>query len=315
MVGLLSLVSTLLLLFSVLSKILVTSASIDAYCGTNYFQAQSDCKLECIDGDDSECSEKLGPEYKCFMFTGCTDKVASDVATEIYSNNEHILRRASENNNTVTTSGGTGNSGCSCINTTDTILQVQGRECTLQDGSRGVYAGNIRMCVAPSYGSSFCMQHDLISDPDCSITENDLATHAIPQYCARSWCYVDVEQCKKESLEIIYRSSYFDVDTNVDLFFSYSTCNSTAEDFIEAQDTVVFSQALGGIDILANVPNYYNPSMFKRNGDGGIITSTNDAGGEEYYYNDAIPWEGAAIEYVQEIVQVRCAIHMFAESA
>ena len=55
--------------------------------------------------------------------------------------------------------------------------------------------------------------------------------------------------------------------------------------------------------------------MFKRNGDGGIITSTNDAGGEEYYYNDAMPWEGAAIEYVQEIVQVRCAIHMFAESA
>ena len=55
--------------------------------------------------------------------------------------------------------------------------------------------------------------------------------------------------------------------------------------------------------------------MFKRNGDGGIITSTNDAGGEEYYYNDAMPWEGAAIEYVQEIVQVRCAIHMFAVSA
>ena len=48
--------------------------------------------------------------------------------------------------------------------------------------------------------------------------------------------------------------------------------------------------------------------MFKRNDDGDVITSTKDEGGEEYYYNDAIPWEGALIEYVQEIVQVSCAI-------
>ena len=305
MVGLLSLVSTLLLLFSVLSKILVTSASIDAYCGTNYFQAQSDCKLECIDGDDSECSEKLGPEYKCFMFTGCTDKVASDVATEIHSNNKHTLRRASENNITVTTSGGTGNSGCSCINTTDTILQVQGRECTLQDGSRGVYAGNIRMCVAPSYGSSFCKQHDLISDPDCSLTDNNLDEHLIPQYCSRPWCYVDLQQCKK-SKEIIYRSSYFDTDTGVDVFFSYSTCNSTSDDFFEAQETALVLNGLGGIDMLANIPTYYYPYMFKKNSDGENIESTMDEGGKEYYYNDTIPWEGAAIKYVQEIIQVSC---------
>ena len=153
--------------------------------------------------------------------------------------------------------------GCPCINTTDTLLQVQDRECKLQDGSRGVYAGNGRMCVAPSYGSSICKQHDLISDPDCSITENDLDTYVIPQYCTRPWCYVDLEQCKVESQDIIYRSSYFDVDTDVDLFFSYSTCNSTADDFIEAQDTALVSQALGGIGILANVPNYYNPSQYR----------------------------------------------------
>ena len=255
----LSLLSSLLLLFSVLSKIGVTSASIDAYCGTDYFQAQSDCKLECIDGDDLECSKNLGPEYKCFMFTGCTEKVASDVATDVHSISERTPPYASASIDTVTKTGGTGNSGCSCINTTNTLLQVQTRECTLQDGSRGVYTGSGRMCVAPSYGSSMCKQHDLISDPDCSITENDLDIHAIPQYCTRSWCYVDLEQCKSESQDIIYRSSYFDEDTNVDLFFSYSTCNSTADDFMEAQDTALVSQALGGIDILANVPNYYNP--------------------------------------------------------
>ena len=44
--------------------------------------------------------------------------------------------------------------------------------------------------------------------------------------------------------------------------------------------------------------------MFKRNGMGDVITSTADEGGEDYYYNDAIPWEGASIKYIQEIVQV-----------
>eukprot|EP00956_Cyclotella_meneghiniana_P012087 scaffold17153_cov65-Cyclotella_meneghiniana.AAC.2 len=301
------LLSPLLSLLSLTSNIQLALASIDAYCGTDFLKAQSDCKLECIDGDDSNCSTTLGPEYKCFWFTGCTEKLASQGAiTDNHSvSNGHTLFHASGIINTETKTRGTGNSGCPCINTTNTLLQVQDRECTLQDGSRGVYAGSGQMCVEPSYGSSFCKQHDLISDPDCSLTDNNLDEHLIPQYCSRPWCYVDLQQCKK-SKEIIYRSSYFDTDTGVDVFFSYSTCNSTSDDFFEAQETALVLNGLGGIDILANVPNYYYPYMFKKNSDGENIESTMDEGGEECYYNDTIPWEGAAIKYVQEIIQVSC---------
>ena len=52
------------------------ASALDAYCGKDYFDAVASCVFEC-NGDDSECIE-FGPDYSCFMYTGCTDKVANN---------------------------------------------------------------------------------------------------------------------------------------------------------------------------------------------------------------------------------------------
>jgi hypothetical protein len=60
----------------------------------------------------------------------------------------------------------------------------------------------------------------------------------------------------KNSYERIYRSDYFSFDSGVDLFYSYSTCNSTADDWFKRTN----DDLLLGVSILANVPIYQLPS-------------------------------------------------------
>ena len=81
-----------------------------------------------------------------------------------------------------------------------------------------------------------------------------------PAYCIRRFCYVDVATCKRESYERVYRSSYFSFESEVDIFYSYSTCNSSADDWLAVEEDIVRSRALGGISIDANVPYYVLPS-------------------------------------------------------
>jgi hypothetical protein len=49
-----------------------------------------------------------------------------------------------------------------------------------------------------------------------------------------------------ESEERIFRSGYFDFDSGVDLFYSYSTCNSTAEDWLKEADGVLGNSIFDG---------------------------------------------------------------------
>ena len=111
----------------------------------------------------------------------------------------------------------------------------------------------------------------------------------------------------------------------VDVYFSYSTCNSTVDDWTSAQGMKIGPKGfMGGADIVANVPayrppcklnrvfvsslvivggfnNYYSVSdIYKKDGEGEFIPSI----GPEYYDN-AIPWEGAYIDLVNDIVDVR----------
>ena len=59
-------------------------------------------------------------------------------------------------------------------------------------------------------------------------------------------CYVDPSTCARESEERVLRSGYFDFDSGVDLFYSYSTCNSTADDWIAVEGDVVGGGLNGG---------------------------------------------------------------------
>ena len=111
----------------------------------------------------------------------------------------------------------------------------------------------------------------------------------------------------------------------MDVYFSYSTCNATVGDWTSAQGVKIGPKGfMGGADIVANVPafrppcklninfvsslvivggfnNYYSVSdIYKKDGEGEFIPSI----GPEYYDN-AIPWEGAYIDLVNDIVDVR----------
>ena len=150
-----------------------------------------------------------------------------------------------------------GNAGCPCINISDKLSSLTDRSCILADGSSGVHLTLGGACVSPTYGSSACLQHEMIHDPICNYSA--ITSIVAPPYCFRPWCYVDVESCIKDSDERVYRSSYFDFDSEIDVYFSYSTCNSTADDWLEAQKTDLVASLLEGANILGNVPTYTLP--------------------------------------------------------
>eukprot|EP00986_Skeletonema_menzelii_P008552 scaffold3643_cov132-Skeletonema_menzelii.AAC.2 len=64
---------TLLLLLNLFTSTTLASV-LDNYCGKDWVNAANACPLHCPSGDDSECST-LGPEYGCFLFTGCHERV------------------------------------------------------------------------------------------------------------------------------------------------------------------------------------------------------------------------------------------------
>ena len=154
----------------------------------------------------------------------------------------------------------TGNAGCPCINVTDALFSLTDRSCEMQQNGTGIHLHRGDACVSPTYGSDFCLQHDMIHDPACA-PELVSKGEVVSPYCFRSWCYVDLESCTKDSDERVYRSYYFDDESGIDIYYSYSTCNSTADDWFDVlgQDTTSKSSALGGIDIVGSVPTYYFP--------------------------------------------------------
>ena len=188
------------------------------------------------------------------------------------------------------------------------------------------------------YGSSHCYQHDLLSDDQqcnmkrlirqqeqqqnendgnsifnlnitgaISSTSNSNSNKILPAYCFRPWCYVNPKTCSKNSYERIYKSSYFYDETisgiggeEVDLFYSYSTCNSSADDWFDIEADIVGSDKLfGGVDLEAAIPTYIMPMLYKRDNNGDIFQELGDE-----YYDNTIPFEGVYIHFVKEITAI-----------
>ncbi len=187
----------------------------------------------------------------------------------------------------------TGNEGCGCINQTSVLASLDYRDCTTANGLPGVYITLDGSCVAYEYGSSTCLQHDLIHDPIC---QGDLSTAIIEPYCFQSWCYVDASSCKKNSDEVVYKSDYF--PSQHDIFYSYTTCNST-NDYKRSNDTV---SVAGGVNISAVVPTYFYPMLNKELPDGTSLWTRSDD--RKYYFDDSIPFGGVYIDYINSIVQL-----------
>lgn len=195
----------------------------------------------------------------------------------------------------------TGNEGCHCINQTSFLSTLQNRGCITPDNRPGVYLTLGGSCVSYDYGSNACLQHDLLHDPKCLFVNNTSNTNnaIIPPYCFQSWCYVDASTCKRDSEEAVYKSDYFSTH---DLFYSYSTCNSTDFFWTQQQELISNQGVVGGLAISAVIPTFQDPHMGKIMPNGTIFYDRVSDG--EAYFNDSIPFGGLYIDYINAIVQL-----------
>ena len=93
------------------------------------------------------------------------------------------------------------------------------------------------------------------------------------------------------------------------MFYSYSTCNSTADDWFEVESGKVtdVNLGLGQITIKANVPTYQIPMMYKRDPTSKERLAVT---GSEYYDNN-IPYEGIYPNVMENIMKVRLNFMQF----
>mmetsp|Transcript_30958 Transcript_30958/g.48486 ORF Transcript_30958/g.48486 Transcript_30958/m.48486 type:complete len:749 (-) Transcript_30958:92-2338(-) len=190
-----------------------------------------------------------------------------------------------------------GNEGCNCIDQNSVLASLEKRDCTTSTGQPGVYLRPFSSCVSYDYGSSACLQHDLLHDPLC---QGDLSTTTVPPYCFQSWCYVNSTSCKKNSEEEIFKSEYFPPQYNI--FWSYSTCNSTDHFWQQHLESSANSvSVISGTDLAAIIPDYRYPTMNKQLPGGAVWERTED---NTYYFDDTIPFGGIYIDYIKEIVKI-----------
>ncbi len=188
-----------------------------------------------------------------------------------------------------------GSEGCNCVDQTSVLASIENGVCTTATGEPGVYL-KFGGCVPYSYGSNACLQHDQLHDPIC---QEDLSTTTVPPYCFLSWCYVDAASCRKNSEDVIFKSEYF--PAQYDIFYSYSTCNST--DYFWQQHLESFANkvsVIGGSNISAIIPEYQYPVLNKQLPDGTVLNHQYERGDE--YFDDSIPFGGIYIDYINSIV-------------
>ena len=115
-----------------------------------------------------------------------------------------------------------GKTGCRCTDEAAVLASRTKRSCQTLEGQNGVLLTAQGKCVPYSYGSG-CLRHDLMNDPECEL--KDSGEWNTPDYCLRSWCYVDAVTCRQSSSERVHRSTYFPRDSGVNLV-SLSNINS-----------------------------------------------------------------------------------------
>lgn len=127
-------------------------------------------------------------------------------------------------------------------------------------------------------------------------------------FCLRNWCYVDLNSCKRNSTERVYRSDYFGASQEVffpeaektDLFYSYATCNSTGADWSAyKKEEAKVDRIFGGVSISSTPLYVIAPMVFKHGANGEIL-----AAGAPEYNDDSISFEGVYIDFMNEVIGV-----------
>jgi hypothetical protein len=105
----------------------------------------------------------------------------------------------------------------------------------------------------------------------------------------------------------VYRSDYFgstsglifDDSGGIDLYYSYTTCNSTGADWERyKKEQLPADKVLGAVSLLSLATNVM-PFGFKRGPTGDILSSTSPA-----YKNDSVPYQGVYIDYINELIGI-----------
>jgi len=227
--------------------------------------------------------------------------IESEKITSILSENSSTVRNHSSSNHATNTATiNNGEVGCQCINATNILSSLIDRSCTItttsssgqQQNENGILLTVNGPCVKYNFGSNVCLPHDMMveSSPNCGI----------PERCYRRWCYVNAMECMEASSERVYRSNYFPAGSDVDLYYSSSTCGSSASDWEESPSQKDNNNVLGGESLKVITPAFnIVPYVYKRNSNGDIPVVP----GTEYY-NNTIPYEGVHINYVKSLQQI-----------
>ena len=155
----------------------------------------------------------------------------------------------------VTTAGYDSSIDCPCIDVSS--LLISAANCVVGNGNsinnlellptdgpglgvsvHGLSTGNYAStCFPLMYGSGSCNQHDISVHPSCQVVDDDgnNLPISLPEFCYESFCYVDYNKCK-DSKEIFRRTDQFGF-LETDIYYSYSTCNSTANYYMEYKST------------------------------------------------------------------------------
>jgi hypothetical protein len=200
----------------------------------------------------------------------------------------------------------TGNEGCPCIDASEILSTLDERFCQTESGERGVLlAPEMAACVPLYYGSNACLQHDMLYSPECQGVLDDSTA-----FCLHRFCYVDAESCKYNSNETLMRSDYFGRpplgfgDTSyVNLFYSYTTCNSSPNDWETYKaDNLQDNAILGGASLLSLMTDVY-PFGYKRNADGEVWDASMP-GYQTEMHNASVPYEGILVDYVNDLIRI-----------
>jgi len=164
------------------------------------------------------------------------------------------------------------------------ILKIN-TNCNQTNGGAGVRSCCDTICFPTSYGSSFCSAH--VESP---------CTLQFDKNPSAQWCYVDYKKCKWSN-ETLYKSRIFK-DLN-GLYFSFSTCNpswdSTRTETLFT--TSSSSNIKEGMTLRVSIPES-SLSLHYKKVNGEILNGT-----VKELYDDSIPWEGAAIDYMNDVVK------------
>jgi hypothetical protein len=164
-------------------------------------------------------------------------------------------------------------------------------------GFQDVQARSPLLCYPPSYGQGECRAWDSGLAPLCA-TEDGEPLPNRPRRCDNQWCYVDAS-CRASTIAM-GRSRYVTRDR---AYYSYHTCGSAATTLLDSRFAWrPFSSVQGSTLRFAVASANYYPVIGKLQPDGTPYSASDQSAAlERAYLDDALPYSGAIVDYLEAL--------------